>query len=253
MRIGFLGVGTISTAVIHAMADREHELFLSPRSAALSAELAATYPKCTRLDSNQAVVDQADIVVVAVRPPEVVDVLTDLRFRPDQIIVSFIGGLAPSRMVPLVAPATRVCQVVPLPPIAVRKGPILIGPPFPEVVSMFDGLGDIICFDDEDQMLTLSVASAILSTFFEWQNTVIGWVADSGIDADVASVYVRSLLEGLATTSRATPLDEVAQLPQEYQTRGGLNERVRGFLLDAGWFAEMRNALDLIRDRIQGK
>lgn len=252
MRIGFLGVGTISIAVIHALADRDHEVFLSPRSVAAGEQLAATYPWCTRLDSNQAVIDAADVVVIAMRPPQVAEALEDLRFRADQVIVSFIGGLAPSRLQPMVAPATQICQAVPLPPIAVRKGPILIGPPIPAAVEMFEGLGDIITFDDEDDMLTISVGSAILSTYFAWQNTVIDWIADSGIDHDVASVYVRSLLEGLATAGKAAALDEVADLPMEYQTKGGLNERVRGHLLAAHWFDEMRTALDRIRIAIRG-
>ena len=46
MRIGFVGVGTISTAVIHAMSARDTgrcTLFLSPRSADTTEKLAAGF------------------------------------------------------------------------------------------------------------------------------------------------------------------------------------------------------------------
>jgi pyrroline-5-carboxylate reductase len=96
MRIGFLGVGTISTAVIHAMYARDRErftLFLSPRSAEATRKLAATYPHCIRLESNQAVIDASDMVVIAMRPQQMDTALDGLVFRADQTIASFIAAM----------------------------------------------------------------------------------------------------------------------------------------------------------------
>ena len=66
MKIGFLGVGTVSTAVIEAMASRggtQETIYLSPRGEKRSTELAAKYEHCVRLESNQAVIDASDMVV----------------------------------------------------------------------------------------------------------------------------------------------------------------------------------------------
>jgi pyrroline-5-carboxylate reductase len=55
MKIGFLGVGTVSMAVIEAMATRggdQDTIFLSPRGEKRSTELAAKYQHCVRLNSN---------------------------------------------------------------------------------------------------------------------------------------------------------------------------------------------------------
>lgn len=245
--IGFLGVGTISEAMVRAMASRDGNadtLFLSPRSVDRSERLAAEFERCTRLDSNQDVLESSDIVILGMRPQQVDEALADLRFRDGQVIASLIAGTPPSGIAPLVAPATRVCQLIPLPAISLRRGPLVISPPLPEVVRALDGLGEIITLDDESLIRTLSCASAFMSTYYEMQNALIDWIAAQGIDEETASRYIRAELDGLAAVGWATPDSERADLPREHQTRGGLNERVRARLLEIGWFDDLVQAVD---------
>lgn len=245
-RIGFVGVGTISEAVIRAMCARSSmsdTLFLSPRSKDRSQALADEFDACLRLDSNQAVVDASDIVVLAMRPQQLDEALAELDFRDDQIVASFIAATPPSGIAELVAPASRVCQLIPLPPIALHKGPLVISPGIPEVVEVFAGLGDVVILDDESRIKVLSVGSAIMSAYFELQNTLIDWIVEHGIDESVASLFIRSELEGLAAFGKITADDLREELPAEFQTKGGLNERVRAQLIGQGWFEDVRTAL----------
>jgi pyrroline-5-carboxylate reductase len=251
MRIGFLGVGTISTAVIHALyaADRERfTIFLSPRSAEATRKLATTCPRCIRLESNQAVIDASDMVVIAMRPQQVDAALRGLVFRADQTIASFVAAMPPSRMAPLVAPATRIAQLIPLPPIALHKGPLLICPAIPEIMAAFAGLGDIVVLEDETKIRIASCASAIMSTYYEMQNSIIDWAVERGLDRSTSALYVRSLLEGLAAAGRRADEVELDALPARHQTKGGLNERVRAGLMIDDWFRQLRRQLDDIYD-----
>jgi pyrroline-5-carboxylate reductase len=245
--IGFLGVGTISEAMVRAMASRHgasDDFYLSPRSAVRTVVLADEFERCARLESNQAVIDASDLVVLGMRPQQVDSALAGLRFREDQVIASLIAGTPPSGIAPLVAPATRVCQLIPLPAITLRRGPLVISPPFPEVVTALQGLGEIVTLDDETQIRILSCASAFMSTYYEMQNRLIGWIAAQGIDEQTASRYVRAELDGLAAVGWATPDDQLAALPAEHQTKGGLNERVRAQLLETGWFDDLVGSID---------
>ena len=245
--VGFLGVGTISEAMVRAMASREgasDTILLSPRSTDRTERLAAEFPQCSRFDSNQAVVDASDIVVLGMRPQQVDEALAGLRFRDDQVIASLIAGTPPSGMAPLVSPATRVCQLIPLPAIELRRGPLVISPPLPEVVAALEGLGEIVTLEDESLIRTLSCASAFMSTYYEMQNSLIAWIAAQGIDEVTASRYVRAELDGLAAVGWATPDGKRDDLPREHQTKGGLNERVRGRLLEIGWFDDLVGAID---------
>ena len=245
--IGFLGVGTISEAMVRAMASRADStdlLLLSPRSEERSQRLASEFDACERRESNQAVIDASDIVVLGMRPQQVDEALADLRFRDDQVIASLIAGTPPSGIAPLVAPAARVCQLIPLPAIALRRGPLVIAPPLPEVVTALTGLGEILELEDESLIRTLSCASAFMSTYYEMQNALIDWITAQGIDEPTASRYIRAELDGLAAVGWATPDTERRDLPHEHQTRGGLNERVRARLLEAGWFDELVTTID---------
>lgn len=245
--IGFLGVGTISEAMVRAMATRDGSadvLLLSPRSAERSERLAVEFAQCERLDCNQAVVDASEIVVLGMRPQQVDDALAGLRFRDDQVIASLIAGTPPSGIAPLVAPATRVCQLIPLPAIALRRGPLVISPPLPEVVAAMAGLGEVVTLEDESLVRTLSCASAFMSTYYEMQNALIDWIAAQGIDETTASRYVRAELDGLAAVGWMTPDSDRADLPMEHQTKGGLNERVRARLLELGWFDALVGSID---------
>jgi len=247
--IGFLGVGTISDAMVRAMASRADStdrLLLSPRSAERSERLAAEFDACERLASNQAVIDASAIVVLGMRPQQVDEALAELRFRDDQVIASLIAGTPPSGIAPLVAPASRVCQLIPLPAIALRRGPLVISPPLPEVVAALAGLGEIVALQDESLIRPLSCASAFMSTYYEMQNALIDWIAAQGIDEHTASRYIRAELDGLAAIGWATPDSERRDLPQEHQTKGGLNERVRARLLEAGWFDELVTTIDAV-------
>lgn len=254
MNIGILGVGTVSTAVVHAMCSRPGDtstFILSPRSEDRSKELADRYEQCTRATSNQDVIDQSDIVIVSMRPQQMDAALAELTFRPDQIIASFVAGSPPSHLVPLVEPASQICQLIPLPAIEIHRGPLLICPGIPEVTETFADLGDVIVLEDESLLRVFSVASAFMSTYYEMQNTVINWAESRGVDRARAAQYVLSELDGLAAVGKQTSLEDLDSLPAEHQTKGGLNERVRAAMLNQGTFQNLRSALDDVYDNAQ--
>jgi len=249
--IGFLGVGTISEAVVRAMCarpGRADRILLSPRSAERSQSLAEEFDQCVVMETNQEVIDHSDIVVLGMRPQQLDEAVAALEFRHDQVIASFIAGTPPSGLAPLVAPAATICQLIPLPPITLHRGPLVVCPGVPEVLAAFDGLGDLIVLDDEARIRVLSCASAIMSTYFELQNHVIDWITDHGIDEAIASRYIRSELDGLAAVGQVTPDSQRRDLPGDFQTKGGLNERVRAVLLDQGWFDALPGELTEIYD-----
>ena len=84
---GVIGVGSIAAAMVVGWCDGvvdAPEVVLSPRNAERSAELAARFDSVRVATDNQAVVDAADVVVVCLLPGNAVEVLSGLRFRPDQ-------------------------------------------------------------------------------------------------------------------------------------------------------------------------
>lgn len=245
MKLGFIGSGTITEAVVGGLlrAGEPHAIRLSPRSDATSRRLAARHGNVSREESNAAVVDGSDVVVLAVRPDQLDEALVGLRFRPEQIVVSLIAAVSCAELAALVAPATRICRVTPLPPVERGKGPILIYPAIEAVVGLFEGLGDLILPADEAEMQALACASGFMSSYFELQNALTTWLVGRDVEAERASLYVRSMLSALSGIALETPGAETAGLPPAHETKGGLNERVRRLLTRQGWFDAAGGAL----------
>lgn len=257
MKIGFVGVGAISQACIDALLTGKHadelHVSVSPRNKERVDKLAAKYAQVSIAHSNQAVLDQSDIVFLGVLPGQIQDVCAELTFRPDHIIGSLIAGFAPSHMREIVAPATHVSQLIPLPVIALHAGPNVICPGIPEIVNLFDGCGDSVILENEDQILVLSVASAIMSSVFQLQNTTVNWAVSKGLDPNVAKSYATSLLKGLAIEAMETPLSALALMPAEHETPGGLNEYIRQSLMSAGMFTELEKAFEHLYETRKSK
>jgi pyrroline-5-carboxylate reductase len=254
-RVGVVGVGAIAAAVVEAILTGPRggdvEVVLSPRSPARVRDLDARFASVRLADDNQAVLDGSDVVVLAVLPRQVADVCAALSFRPGHVVASLAAGWPPSLLREHVAPATTLCQLIPLPMIAMHTGPIVMFPEVPTVTAVLEGCGEVVVLDDESDVLVLSCASASMSTYFQLQTTLVGWATTQGLRRELAADYVAALFQGLAAEGATVPVDRLGSLAVEHETPGGLNEQVRRALTDAGLFAELTHQLDdLYRTRV---
>ena len=247
-RLGFIGTGTLTEAVITGLQTSpgvRYSIAVSPRSEAISRALAARYENVCRLGSNQAVLDVSDIVVLAMRPQQI-DALDGLYFRREQIVVSFVAGTELAVIAGRVAPASRICRAVPLPPVRFRKGPIAMFPADPLVDALLAPLGDLIVPDREADLAAIAHASALMSSFYAMQNAMADWLRSRGLASDAAALYVGSMFSGLSELALASARSGEPLRPEHHETEGGLNECGRRFLVQAGWFDAIGNALDVV-------
>ena len=243
--VGFLGVGTIATAMIEGLRLSWPNLpiHLSPRSEAASRRLAAEHRRITRHDSNAEVVEASAIVFLTMRPPQLDAALQGLSFRSDQVVASCVAGTPLGDVAGLVAPAA-VCRLLPLPMIARREGPLGLYAAPPAVLELLAGLGEVVAAPDEAVFDTFMAASASMSSFFALQAALTAWLQGRGATPEGAAAFVRSLHSALARSSRETAFDALSSLVAEHETPGGLNQRVRCELERRGWFGALGGALD---------
>ena len=101
LAFGFVGTGTITEAVVTGLCKTEFldtKIVLSPRSEEIAARLAVAHGNVMVADGNQDVVDRSDLVFIAVRPQIAEDVVSDLRFRPDHHVISFVAATPLDRL-----------------------------------------------------------------------------------------------------------------------------------------------------------
>ena len=247
--LGFVGAGALTAAMVAGLRRSGVEvprIHLSPRGEDTSQRLSRDFPNVQRAPDNQAVVDRSSIVFLAVRPPQLDAVLAGLTFRHGQVVVSLVAGRRADSVAEQVQPATSVCRAIPLAGIAHREGPIVLYPHIGPVAALLAPLGDLVVARSEEEVVAYGCASGLISSYFALQNTAISWLEDEGVPREQSSRYIRSMLASLAASSTRTPDAGLADLPGEYETAGGLNERTRRHLAEAGWFDQVRKALDAL-------
>ena len=253
--LGFLGTGTIASAMVtglRAAGEDTPAILLSPRNASAAAALAARFENVSVAASNQEVVDQAETIVVAVRPQIARDVLAALRFPARANVVSLVSGLPVRRLAELTAPATRISRAVPLPSAARRMSPTPVFPRDPEVVDLFARLGSAIAVEEEARFDALCVITATMAAYFTFAGTSAEWLTRQGVNPEQARDYVAQIHKGLALTAADSPSVSFADLAADHATRGGTNEQVVGYLKQHGVFARLDEALDAILRRVTG-
>jgi len=254
MQLGFIGTGALTSAIVTGLKSLPDDVpvVLSPRNAAIAADLAARFPDVHVAADNQAVLDACDTVMLAVRPQVAHEVLSGLRFRPDHEVVSLIATVSAGEISALVAPARRVTKALPMPMIALHQGSTILCPPNPGMAAFFGRMGGVIEVDDPAEFDALSVVTATFATFFRHLETIHRWLVGQGVDAGKGRDYVVSIYKALANAPDTLPHADFAELSGDYATRGGINEQVVRELEARGVFEAFAQSLDTVHRRIVG-
>ncbi len=254
MRLGFLGTGTITSAMVTGLSafKDEYALVLSPRNGVIAEDLARRFPNVAIASSNQAVVDACESVVLAVRPQIAEGVLKDLRFSASQNVVSVVSGFPVARLSDLVAPATKIMRAVPLPSAARRGSPTAIYPRDGFAVKLFGLLGEAFAVDTEREFDALCTVTATMATYFAFAGGAASWLTGQGIEAQQARDYVTQIFLGLAETAFERRGSSFEKLAADHATRGGTNEQVLTYLQGHGVFERFGEGLDGVMRRVTG-
>lgn len=139
---------------------------------------------------------------------------------------------------------------MPLPTVAQRLGPTAIFPPDGVARKLFDRLGVAIEIESEREFLALWASTAAMASYFALMDAIHSWLTRQGVPGTTAREYTAMLFEGLSRVPREskTPL---AELADEFKTKGGLNEQMAAQLRDAGALDAWPSALDAILARIE--
>jgi pyrroline-5-carboxylate reductase len=228
-------------------------IVLSPRNEEVAAGLAARFANVQVAADNQAVLDNCDTVMLAVRPQIAHDVLSGLRFRHAHHLISLIATISREEIAAATAPAGRVTKALPMPMVAHGLGPTIIYPPDPVAAALFDRLGKAIEVESSSEFDALSVATATFATFFKYLETIETWLKHHDVPEARARDYVTTLFSALASAPAKTPNVSFMRLAEdEYATRGGLNEQVLRELMSKDVFGAILKSLDGVHRRILG-
>ncbi|KAL7540453.1 hypothetical protein ACHAXR_010116 [Thalassiosira sp. AJA248-18] len=286
IRAGFIGCGTIASAIATGLATPDHGTYLAQhgfsvssisvtrRSESKSKKLKDDFPDVvTVYDSAEEVVKNSDVVFLCVLPQQVDSVLEDLTkkgvWRPDDhTLVSLVSTSKVDNLIQKSGlPKNNVYKMVCLPAIAKREGCALLQPASKtndgnndssvgniSVKSIMDALGGCVECANDDIMNTMMVTTAMMGPMYGVMRNNRDWLVKRGVSAEDASYFVgRSYLSMVQDAERdcrdPSRYDELI----EEQTPGGLNEQALGNLEKQEVFGAYDKSMDAVLSRLQGK
>lgn len=200
-RFGIVGVGHLAERLVEGLyrgerAAPDFDLVLSPRNERRVAALRARFPVRVGGD-NQEVVDAAGVVVLALRPPDVVQTARALRFEREQVVVSVAAGSPLGPLARAVRPA-RAVRAMPVLSASLAASPTALHPDDAAARSLLERLGTVHAFAEE----TRFEAAAVMATYYGWllalMDEVRGWLAERGVAAATAHVLVAQMTRAAA-------------------------------------------------------
>lgn len=254
MKLGFIGTGAISDAVIRGLLTSDYrvdEIIVSRRSERISAKLAVDFEQVRVEDDNQAIIDQSDMIFLAVLPQIAGDVLSALRVPDDKQIVSLIATIPISDLKVWLGTNAQCDRAIPLPPVEHHACVTAVYPGSPDVMTLFEKLGGAVAAETIDAFDGYAAGSALMATYFTVLESAAQWMVKQGSDYADARRYLAALFSGLAGNTDKSPDQSFADLYEGHITAGGLNEQVaQTFIREKGTNA-LHAALDEVFARIK--
>ena len=137
-----------------------------------------------------------------------------------------------------------------MPPIEIKKGPIVICPPNKTAKNLFKHLGEVIEIRNEKLSNKFWSTASIMAAYYEILNTSTNWLIRKGINKNLAQNYIAELFLSLSQDAVNKRSQGFKKLVAESQTPKGLNMQVLNELKRGKFFSKFAKALENVNKRV---
>ena len=253
MKIGFIGTGKIASSVITGICNSQikfNKILISPRNKIIAKNLKRKFKNIIIAKKNQEIVDNCNWVFLSITPSVGQKIIKNLKFRSNQIIISFISTITLTELKKMIRVKADIVRAIPLPPITLKKGPIPICPPNKKVKKFFDKIGSTIEIKNEKSSINFWSTSGMMASYYELLKVMSEWLINKGIKKQDAQKYITSLFLALSEDAVANSKNELKYLVKDSQTSKGLNEQGLREMKKKGVYKSVTNTLNSIHKRL---
>ena len=264
LRVCFLGTGSMGSAVLRGLIDSGHpvelisattkseESAVSLRAMGVSALSVEQSP-----DANALLSGDADVVVLGVKPYQIVDVLTEIaeELPKNSVVISMAGGIELKTMASALPEHKNLIRSMPNTPAMVGQAVTGLAPHSTASANaldaaqwLFSSVGEVVKVE-EQQINALSAISGsgpawIYFIIEQWEKVAVS----KGFTQEQAETLVRSTLFGSAALL-ADSGEEPSVLRKNVTSPGGTTERIIATLDEANLEKLFSSALDAAVNR----
>ena len=254
MRLGFIGIGNIATDVIEGFVKSKtkyNRITLSPRNKTKSKYIKKKFKRIFIAKNNQEVIDNSDLIFLAILPNVGIKILPRLKFKKKQIIISFVSTLKYLDLKNMIKVKAKVVRAIPMPPVRLRQGPVVIFPPNQKVKKLFNKLGSTIEIKNENLSNSFWAVSGTMASFYELINVLSKWLIKNKINRSQSQKYVSSLYTALSHLALHNYKKPFENLVSDSQTPQGLNWQVLKDLKGQNHFKNIDKSLNKLMLRLK--
>ena len=252
MKIGFIGTGKITSSIIYGIYKSKlkiSKIYISPRNKSIAKKLSKKFKALKIAKNNQEIIDNSSLIFLALTPTVGLKILNTLKFTSAKKIISFIATISLSSLKKLTK-NKNIVRAIPLPPIEIKKGPIVVCPPNKIAKSFFSHLGSVIEVKSEQVCNKFWSTSALMAPFYELLKVSTDWLVSKGVDQSKATSYVTELFLGLSQDAVNKKSNGLKNLVAESQTPKGLNEQALKELQRGKFYSKLNKTLNNIHARL---
>ena len=253
MKLGFIGTGTISTAVIIGLMRSKakiEQINISHRSKKNSSYLSRKFKKIKIFKKNQEIINISKVIFIGLLPKHVRGEIGKLQFKKGQVIVSFISTHNIKTIKKLCSPATTIIKAAPLPMASDELSPTIIYPNHKLIRSLFGKIGTVVVAQNENQNNHFWVMSSFMATYASIIKTLKKYLMKNKVNKNDANKYLNTFLTGMLFELNHKKFD-LDKSVKSLQTKGGINEELLKRLTRDKFFAKLQNNLSKIYLRLK--
>ena len=252
MILGFIGTGKISSSIVLGIFKSKlkvKRIYISSRNRSIAKKLANKFGRVKILQDNQQIINKSSIIILGITPNVGSKILSKLKFSNNKKIISLISTINLANLKKLTK-NKNIVRATPLPPIEIKKGPIVICPPNKTAKNLFKHLGEVIEIRNEKLSNKFWSTASIMAAYYEILNTSTNWLIRKGINKNLAQNYIAELFLSLSQDAVNKRSQGFKKLVAESQTPKGLNMQVLNELKRGKFFSKFAKALENVNKRV---
>jgi pyrroline-5-carboxylate reductase len=253
MKLGFIGTGKITSAVVTGICSSKisfKKIIISHRNKSIAQSLKKKFKKITISKDNQEIINACDWIFLSVTPTVGEKIIKNLEFKSNQIIISFISTITLAQLKKAIKVKAKIVRAIPLPPISLKKGPVPICPPNKKVKEFFNKIGTTVEIKNEKSSINFWSTSGMMASFYELLRVMTDWLVKRGVKRSDAQKYITSLFLALSEDAVVNSKKDLKYLVKESQTPKGLNEQGIKELTKDGFYKSLEKTLNRIHKRL---
>lgn len=228
MKISFIGAGNMTQAFLKGSSTSffEHEVWVSNRSQA-KLDALVQYPiTCTT--NNLLAVDRADILILAIKPQQMFDLLQEIRteIKADAIIISLAAGLSIHQLEQWLCTPVKLIRFMPNTAIALGIGTIAIChnqnvdvSEMSLVKELFKPCGSLIDIDENQFELFIAASGSGIAFVYQIMASYIQVLQELGLDEVQAKLMIMETFFAASSMAKINP--DFDDLMNRVASKGG--------------------------------